>query len=98
MVVELDHDGCTVTVVSGNPVPIHTQPGVTGLSPEPEGEPDDFVAPESAAPPERPDLAEHVDPTDHADRVVLVAPGQSIRIDSNPTVEIDVGALEVPTL
>ena len=43
MVVDLDHDGCTVAVVSGEPVPIHTQPGVTGLSPELEGEPDDHV-------------------------------------------------------
>ena len=30
--------GCTVTVVSGHGVPIHTQPGVTGQAPEPEGE------------------------------------------------------------
>ena len=83
MVVDLDHDGCTVTVVSGEPVPIHTQPGVTGLSPELEGEPDDHVAPESAAPPERPDASDptdHADQADHADRVVLLAPGQTIRI------------------
>ena len=81
--VEIDHDGCTVTVVSGDPVPIHTQPGVTGLSPEPVGEPGDDVAAESAAPPEQPADA---DPTDHADRVVLLAAGDSIRIDSSPEV------------
>ena len=83
MVVDLDHDGCTVAVVSGEPVPIHTQPGVTGLSPELEGEPDDHVAPESAAPPERPDASDptdHADQADQADRVVLLAPGQTIRI------------------
>jgi alpha,alpha-trehalose phosphorylase len=80
MVVDLDHDGCTVSVVSGEPVPIHTQPGVTGLSPELEGEPDDHVAPESAAPPERIDGSDPADHADQADRVVLLAPGQTIRI------------------
>ena len=28
MVIDLDHDGCTVTVVSGDPVPIHTHTGL----------------------------------------------------------------------
>jgi len=73
MLVELDHDGCTVSVISGHSVPIHSQPGVTGLSPEPEGDEG-----EAAAPPGSGD--------DHADRVVLVAPGQTIRIDSSPSV------------
>ena len=33
MHIELDPDGCTVSVVDGDPVPIHTTPGWTGLTP-----------------------------------------------------------------
>jgi alpha,alpha-trehalose phosphorylase len=82
MLVELDRDGCTVTVVSGHGVPIHTQPGVTGLTTEPQG---DELA-EDAAPPSQPERsARAVDHSDHTDRVVLLTPGQSLRIESSPT-------------
>jgi alpha,alpha-trehalose phosphorylase len=65
--IRLDGDGCTVTVLDGDPVPIHVTAGFTGLSPEPSG-PEELAA--VAASP----------PVDGDDRVALVEPGQSITI------------------
>ena len=64
--------GCTVTVISGHGVPIHSQPGVTGLSPEPEGDEGEAAAPFRSG-------------DDQVDRVVLVTPGETIRIESSPS-------------
>jgi alpha,alpha-trehalose phosphorylase len=64
--VGLDRDGCTVTVLGGEPVPIHTTAGFTGLSPEPTGADESETAQADEAP--------------DSDRVVLVEPGQSLFI------------------
>ena len=72
MLVELDRTGCTVTVISGHGVPIHSQPGITGLSPEPEGDEAEAAAPFRSG-------------DDQVDRVVLVTPGETIRIESSPS-------------
>jgi alpha,alpha-trehalose phosphorylase len=71
--IELDADGCTVTVVSGDPVPVHTMPGWTGLTPEPAGLEAVRGTAEEAPPPHAPDGAA-------VDRIVLIEVGQSIRI------------------
>ncbi len=74
--VELDADGCTVSVIDGDPVPIHTTPGWTGLTPEPAGQEAVTGMREEAPPPEGPDG------DDATDRVVLIEAGQSIRISN----------------
>jgi len=66
MVVDLDNTGCTVRVLSGDPVLIHTTAGITGLLPESEGE----------------DTHHSGRDADRVDEVVLVEAGHSIRIDS----------------
>ena len=73
MYVELDADGCTVSVTDGGPVPIHTTPGWTGLTPELAGPEMVTGMLEEASPPEGPDGGV-------IDRVVLIEAGQSIRI------------------
>jgi alpha,alpha-trehalose phosphorylase len=73
MRIELDEGGCTVTVIDGEPVPIHTMAGWTGLTPEPIGEDAVTGMLEEVPPPEGPH-------GDDVDRVVLVGPGQSLRI------------------
>jgi alpha,alpha-trehalose phosphorylase len=73
MRIELDEGGCTVTVIDGEPVPIHTMAGWTGLTPEPVGEEAVTGTLEEASPPQGPDTAD-------VDRVVPVAAGQSLRI------------------
>ncbi len=73
--VELDHAGCTVTVLSGEPVPIHVAAGFTGLSPTPT-EPGETVAAAGAAHQRGDDAGDVGD----ADRVVLVEAGQSLFI------------------
>jgi alpha,alpha-trehalose phosphorylase len=73
MRIELDEGGCTVTVIDGEPVPIHTMPGWTGLTPEPVGQEAVTGTLEEASPPQGPDTAD-------VDRVVPVAAGQSLRI------------------
>lgn len=42
LAVELDPDGCAVSVLSGDPVPVHVSAGFTGMSPEPTDHPDDI--------------------------------------------------------
>jgi alpha,alpha-trehalose phosphorylase len=73
MRIELDRDGCTVTVVEGDPVPIHTTAGWTGLTPEPAGR-EAVTGTLEEAPPA------HESDGDVVDRVVLIEAGQSIRI------------------
>ena len=73
MRVELDADGCTVTVLDGDPVPIHTTAGWTGLTPEPAGR-EAVTGTLEEAPPA------HESDGDVVDRVVLIEAGQSIRI------------------
>ena len=73
MHIELDADGCTVSVIDGEPVPIHTTPGWTGLTPEPAGQEAVTGTLEEASPPEGPDGSV-------VDRVVLIEAGQSMRI------------------
>ena len=73
MRIELDGDGCTVTVVEGDPVPIHTTAGWTGLTPEPAGR-EAVTGMLEEAPPA------HESDGDVVDRVVLIEAGQSIRI------------------
>jgi alpha,alpha-trehalose phosphorylase len=75
MLIELDGEGCTVSVIDGDPVPIHTTAGWTGLTPEPAGLEAVTGTLEEAAPPQRHD-------GDASDRVVLIAAGQSLRIPS----------------
>ena len=72
MHIELDADGCTVSVTAGDTVPIHTTAGWTGLTLEPAGEEAAGMS-EETAPPEGPD-------DDSIDRVVPIEVGQSIRI------------------
>ncbi len=78
MRIELDGDGCTVTVVEGDPVPIHTTAGWTGLTPEPAGREAVTGTLEEAPPP-------HESDGDVVDRVVLIEAGQSIRIPAART-------------
>jgi alpha,alpha-trehalose phosphorylase len=78
MQIDLDSDGCTITVTEGDPVPIHTTPGWTGLTPEPAGREAITGTLEEAPPPHGPD-------GDVVDRVVLVEAGQSIRIPTART-------------
>jgi alpha,alpha-trehalose phosphorylase len=75
MHIELDPEGCTVSVIDGEPVPIHTMPGWTGLTPEPAGREAITGTLEEASPPHR----VH---GETVDRVVLVEPGQSLRIST----------------
>lgn len=76
--VDLDHEGCAVTVLDGDPVPIHVTAGFTGLSPEPSG-PDEIAALAAAAEEAlAADAPIVVD--DDSDRVVLVEAGQSLYI------------------
>jgi len=85
MRVEVDHSGCTVTVLDGAAVPIHATAGFTGLSPEPSG-PDEAAAfaaaaraaAESAAAIEAGAAVALV--TEDPDRVVSVEPGTSVHI------------------
>jgi hypothetical protein len=72
MHVELDPEGCTVSVTEGA-VPIHTTPGWTGLTPEPAGQEGVTGILEEASPPDGADDSA-------TDRVVLIEAGQSIRI------------------
>jgi alpha,alpha-trehalose phosphorylase len=78
MHIELDGEGCTVTVVDGDPVPIHTTAGWTGLTPEPAGREAVTGSLEEAPPPHEAD-------GDVVDRVVLIEAGQSIRIAASRT-------------
>jgi len=74
--IELDHAGCTVTVLSGEPVPIHVSAGFTGLSPEPSG-PEEIAAVATAAG----ELAEPAGDSEPVpDHVALVPAGQSLFI------------------
>ena len=73
MHIELDGEGCTVTVVEGDAIAIHTTPGWTGLTPEPAGLERITGTLEEASPPEGSDVS-------GVDRVVLVDAGQSLRI------------------
>ncbi|WP_117000066.1 glycoside hydrolase family 65 protein [Desertimonas flava] len=77
--VDLDPDGCTVTVVDGHPVPIHVTAGFTGLSPEPSG-PEEIAALAAAAEEALAADGSLVVNDDDSDRVVLVEAGQSIYI------------------
>jgi alpha,alpha-trehalose phosphorylase len=73
MRVDLDPAGCTVTVLSGEPVPIHVTAGFTGLSPEAMGL-DELEAAEQSA------VAGPAGSVDGSDAVVLVEAGQSLTI------------------
>lgn len=78
LAVELDPDGCTVAVLSGDPVPVHVSAGFTGMSPEPTGSADDIDPDELDR--NDTDGAEPIDPADPIDAVVLIEPGQSLHI------------------
>ena len=66
MRVELDADGCTVTVLDGDPVPIHARPGETGPLLDPHLRPTDDVGDGSGP--------------DRVDGIVMVPPGGRLRV------------------